>query len=373
MAKTGSTELGAILAELVAGATKPSASALAGTLGVAIGLLLLCVLCITPELLANAGNGYFTRNADDEWGRLTSHVLHTGLSPSPPYGVLVVAASTIQEAISSGPHLEELIHEMTGKKVAVNLTTAGDLTHWDAVTVLDHVPEGFRGIIVLQVSGELLSLTPERFARFATSSRFAVYSPSADEMVREAGLETPRKGDNYFLDFYKFFLARPSAAINLVRGPLHPDLHRAENWRIVSQAEFENTALKGKKRWDGYVEHHEENLRVFERLIEMARKRPDVRIALLNNIRNPKAVPLIFDTPEMLALRGQYTADITKFCLENDVPYWNLGEASHLEADDFVDTSHMHDKEGRARFSRALAEKLAALVATGQAAVEAPA
>jgi len=346
------------LREFVHGATKPSLPALVGALAVAVFLFLLCVTLITPDLLATKGYRYVLVNPGDEYACLTSEVLRVGRFPSCDLTVAVIGSSTTREAISDADHLEQLLLEKTKRSVTVYVLATGGLNHWEAVCVLDCIRDRFRGLVVLEVSPVKLSLERDHLRGFAEKPRLALDSSAFDEEVRLAGLEVPRRVNNYFLDHYQFFVARPGALLNLVNGPVQPKFHFAEHWRPPTEQEWER-AVRHLASWQKtYRDNRDANLGVYARLIRRLRERDGNDIVLLEAVCNPRASAVILSTPEAKQLHEEYKADITRFARENNVAYWDLSAAAQLVPEDFVDHHHIRSPEVRRRYTEALAARL---------------
>ncbi len=349
------------LGEFARGAYRPSLPALAGSVLVALALLGACTCLITPEVVGGAGRGYFVRNDEDHYAGLTAQILHLGKTARRVPSVVLIGASSTREAFSSTGELERSLLEETGEEFVVHNLTSDGITHWEAQGVWDFIGGKFPGMVVLEISPLNLSRSPADLGDMGRDWRFALDSPSFDDELRIAGVTAPRRTGNYFLDHRRFFLARPIVLLNLFRGPVTIKPHRAEEWRRLSGPEFLRAATRAGRWRETYRENREANMAVYDRIVRRMTGAEGIKVLLLDSTRNPAADALNFASDEHRALLDTYHADAAQLARSPRVDYAGLRDEAGLTPADFVDASHVNNPDGRSRYTRALAKRLAAL------------
>ncbi|MDM8559128.1 hypothetical protein [Candidatus Parabeggiatoa sp. HSG14] len=342
------------------GATKPSLPALLGTLGVASTLFLLFVTLLTPDIMATKGYGYFFDSPIDDYAYLTSETLRISKTAPPHPSIILMGASNIQEAVYA-KYLEKQLQEKLKQPITVYKLTAGGLFLREQICLLDKIRNRFQGIVVLQV-------TPTRRLAFDRGhlienitghSRLAMYCPKFDEEMRLAGVEPVKWKGNYFLDHYKFFMARlPALLKNIVTGPVQWSPQNAEDWRPPTKKQWERS-LKTLVQWqETYHENRDANFGVYKRLVQLLREN-GIEIAFLEGIRNPAAESIIFAKSSVVKIYNEYQSDVTKFAQNMKVPYWNLAKFANFKPEDFIDHIHLKRREARHRYTEILAIRIA--------------
>ena len=357
----GRNSLATWLGEFARGATRPSLPALAGSIAVALGLLGACAFLITPEAVGGPGRGYFSRDNEDRYADLSSEILHLGRTAPRVPSVVLIGASSTREAFSSAEELELLLLEETGETFAVYNLTSDGITHWEAQGVWDFIGGKFPGMVALEISPLNLSRPAAELEDLGRDWRFALDSPGFEEELRIAGAPVPRRSGNYFLDHLRFFLIRPAALLNAVRGPVTVKRHRAEEWRTLSEPEFVRAATRAGRWLATYRENRDANMAVYERIAGRMTSGEGMKVLLLDSTRNPSADALNFATDEHRALLDTYHADAEALARSPRVDFGDLRDEAELTPADFVDASHVNNPDARSRYTRALAKRLAAL------------
>ena len=352
--------------EFLDGATKPSFPALLGTLSVAIIIFLLFVILLTPDFLATKGYGYFFGGPADNYAYLTSETLRISKTAQPQQkSIILMGASNIKEAVKA-KYLERLLQDKTKQPITVYNLTAGGLFLWEEICLLDKIRNRFRGIVVLQIApARRLALDRAHLKGSITRhSRLAMYCPKFDEEMRLAGVSKPQWIGNYFLDFYKFFVARlPALLKNLVNGPVTWHAQNAQNWRPPTQKEWKRSVDSIVKWQKTYHENRAINFEVYRRLIRYLRK-SGIEIAFLEVIRNPAAEAIIFAKPEVVKIYQEYQSDVIKFTQEMKIPYWDLAKFANLKQEDFIDQVHLKKDKARRRYTAILATRITDMLST---------
>jgi len=352
------------LAEVWRAATTPSLAALVGTLSVSIVIFLSCLVFLTPDLVAKYGY-YLMEDPNDNYAYLTAKVLQMQRTPSINNDVVIVGNSAAKEAIVAN-YLEQSLQQKMQIPFTVHKLSVGGLFLWEQICVLNNIRDQIHGVVIIQVQPTYLALDRDHLKGGITRhSRLAMYCPLFDEEMRLAGVEAPRWTNNYFLDHYKFFIARLHAfMINLVRGPVTWRSHDAETWRPPTPSQWDR-AVKNITRWQkDYHKYRASNLEVYRRLIQYLQQKDDVRVVLLDATINPRAEAIIFKDLKIKELYVEYQQDMKNFAQEMHIPFLDLGNAEDFQAEDFIDHVHLSKPSARRRYTEALAVQLVNVISS---------
>ncbi len=350
--------------EFYKGATRPSLPALLGIVLVMGTLLLLCLAALTPDFVGAHAPGYFMVSEKDDYAYISAETLAIRRSkPSGP-SVVIVGASGVREACSDVGHIEDRLAETLGHPVNVFLLAAPNLTTWEQTWIAETLLGSFHGILVMDLSPRKMTHGTEFLAGLAKSPRLALpIKGLADELLL-AGLEPSRNSGNFFLDNYRFFLARPSATLNIARGPFKAKLHRSGDWRVFNEKQWAAAIERLAAYNRPYRQNSEANLEVIGRMLGRLKTNPDVQAVLIETAQNQRLRDAASEVPELRGWLEQYAADIGVLVREQGVPYWRLDEEAGLTPEDFVDTSHLQSAQAMRRYAEVLADRLAPLLKT---------
>jgi hypothetical protein len=327
-----------------------------GAIAIAAGLLLACVLLITPQAIARMNPGYLVDEGKNDFAFTSWRAFRIVEAGPQPAAVTLLGASSMLQGITSETDVERVIRERTGRSVPVHDLTAGGLSLWDMASLMDLIGDRFDGVIVFGIGAELLATPGSELKYLAKHPRLAFGTPVFDEEVRKAGFDPQERTGNYFIDNSQFFTARIGALRRLITGPVEY-LRHSEKRRTLDQRTWQ-FQIDRVSAWirDGYHANARANFEVLERIIARARERGDVRIALLVTPVNPRALAE-FEP----GTQERFLADARAFAAEVGVELWQLDDDAALKPEDFDDWCHIGDKEVRARYTRLLAEHVADL------------
>lgn len=354
------------LCELTAGAFHPSLPALLGALLVAAVLFLSCVALLTQDLLAEANCGYFMVDWKDDYAYLTCTTLQAARRSSPEPVIALIGASALRESIAGADELAGLMEEALGRTVRVVPLTAAGLTHWEAAGIAGLVAGHLQGVVILEVSPGKMALPRGFFEDLVRQPRLALDSGVFDYEAGLAGIGVPRRTGNFFLDHHGFFSARPTAVLNLMTGPVIPDLHQARTWRSLSEDEWAKAETSLFHRVGAYPENGACNFEVMGRTIERLREAGGIQPVLLESVRNPRADQIMRDSPACREALTRYEEDVRAYAAAWDVPYLDITAEAELTPEAFIDTSHLWDMDAAKRYTRVLASHVAALMKNTQ-------
>jgi hypothetical protein len=342
------------------GATQPSLPVLGGTLGVAVTIFGLMLTLLTPDLLATKGYGYFLTDPSDDYAYLTSETLRIRKEAPSRASVALIGDSFFQEALHP-KYLERELQDQTHQPITVYKLAVGGLFLWEEICILDNIRHQFQGVIVLHVQPPLLSQGREHLKGGITRhSRLALYCSAFDAEMQLAGISPPKWTGNYFIDHYKFFVARlPALLKNLITGPVPWSDHNAEQWRPPTKQQWDR-AVNSLVRWQkDYRRNREANFGVYARLLQLLRSSGKIQVVLVETTINPRAYSLITAIPDTKRFYEEYQTDMNRFAQEQNVPYWDIGTVANLlHTEDFIDHIHIKSPQARKRYAAELARRL---------------
>ncbi|OQW91830.1 MAG: hypothetical protein BWK79_16040 [Beggiatoa sp. IS2] len=352
------------LREFIEGATKPSIAALLGTLGVAGVVFLACLTVITPKFMATTGYGYFMTNPVDEFAYLTSETLRIVNTNPQPVSVILVGTSSTREALAGTHDLEQLLAAKIQQPVNVYDLTSGNLNHWEAACMLDSLRGHFHGVAVLEISTLMLAYGHDRLQIIADQPRLALDCPAFTEELRLASITVPPTSANYFLRHYKFFISRSHAILlNLIRGPVVRNPNKIAGWGAPSAQRRKMGQQRFLEVLDVYQANSPPNFAVYQRMMAASQANGQVKVALVEALRNPEIDEIMFTTkPAGKQVYAEYQATVTQFAQQNATPYWDIGSVAHFKAADFSDHTHLQSPTARQQYTEMLATHLAELL-----------
>lgn len=350
-----------LLLEFLRAATTPSLAALIGTLCVAGTIFLLCLALLSPHSIVKYGY-YLMEDEKDDYAYLTTEVLKIKYNIHNGLGVIVVGNSASKEAVDA-KYLAEQLSKKMSYPIPIRKLAVGGLFLVEEVCLLDNIDDTFQGIIVIQIEPPRLAFDKKVLKGGITKhSRLAMYCPAFDEEMKIAGVEPQHWLDNYFLDHYKFFVARLLAVLlNTLRGPRHWDTYGSDDWLVPTQTQWERAVTRFARWQDNYLENRGDNFGIYERIIQRLLKK-NIQVALLETTINPRTEELIYQTPEKKKLYEQYYAEVSQFAQKMGIPYWNFSVEANLKVEDFIDHIHISKPKARRRYTEALVNQLVSLL-----------
>lgn len=353
--------LPAPLREFIHGLTRSSLAALAGIVLVALGWLALAVTTLTEGFMAGRGYGMLMTSPSDEYAYLTHRSLRYGLEPPAEPMVVLIGSSNLREAITDEPDIEQRLEAETGRRFSAAVMAAGGLTHWDAMMLLDQFRGGARGIVLLEISSRMLARGRAQLTGTYERPRLALRSPTLEDEATRVGSAARDGTGSYFVDFRRFFLARPKAMANALSGAPRRKLHMTDTWRPPTDAEWEGRIIPNAGRWvSEYAEHSRANLDAIERLI-VALRDGWWRVAIVVAQDNPRVEREVLADQAAANAMTAFRADLDDLSRRAGTPVWWLREPASLAEADYFDHTHLIGPEPRARFTEALCERLAVL------------
>jgi len=345
---------------LLEGATRPSPAGLLGTLAVTGIWVLLTALFLGPSTLA--GHRWVAEPIDD-FAWLAGNIVRYQQADAATLQVAVLGTSATREAISDGAGLQAELEVLLDRPVRVHLLTAGSLYPLEYLVVADHLPVGASGVLVVEVSERQLGLDPQTWRWLAANPRLPLDSPSYRTAVAEAGFEPRSRIPGLYLsEHLDFFAARLAPRALQGFAPVPYDLHPVD----VLAPPADRDWARMRENWEGWLAsfeaYHEPVVPTLRGLVERAHGTTGSRVAFLQAPRNPQFIEWVAGQAPVAGERNEaYQGRVQQLSRELGVPLWDLLEAADVRAEDFRDHAHLGEPEARERYTRALAEAVAAV------------
>ncbi len=345
--------------QLLEGATRPSGAGLLGTLGITALLMVLTAVLLRPGGLADHR---WVAEPIDDFAWMAGNVVRYQQGSPEAFHLAVVGTSATREALSDGASLQAELSALMDRPVEVHMLLAGSLYPLEFLVVADHVPPGVPGMVVVEVSERNLGLEPHTWHWLARNPRLPLHSPSYRSRAAAAG-HPPRLmiPGVYLSEHVDFYAGRIFPRVMQRFEPIPYHLHPVDALGPPSEHE-----------WGIMQSHYESYLRVYdafqdqvvpiyEQIVATVHQRSASRVAFLQAPRNPRFTEMMQERSQpnrMLADR--YQAHVQQLAQDLGVPYWDIRGPAQIQPESFRDHTHIADPAARTRFTRALAEAVAA-------------
>ena len=295
---------------------------------------------------------------DYEFG--TSQALR--LLRAPPRGphVALIGTAAMRETLTADSDIESRLASGLGRKMPVIDFMSGGQSGIEMAAFADSLGRDFEGVVVLGVSFSRLAADSSELAKLVAEPRLAFVSPAADAEIRAAGFQVPARTGNYFIDNYKFFVARYRTTLwHLLTGERPEHATRTYLGRAPADArQWASDAAILKARSAHYDDRAEGNLGAMDRLVKLFPDRSKVKIVLLEIPLNPRAEAEVLG-PDFVA---KHRARLRDFAAREGVLYWDLNESAGLTPADFQDWAHVNTASGQEQWTGHLVGRLVPLI-----------
>lgn len=345
--------------ELWRGLTEPSLAAVSAAIALALTLFGVCALTITPEMIAD---GTFVTFAGDDEAAITAAALSQAKTPLNRVNVVLIGSSASREALENVHGVELRVGPLLGidgRDVTFRALTAGALTHVNAAALIDTLPPGFHGLVVLEISERNLALDQQESVWPRVGPRLPLDSPLHDQLLGRLGVPAPRRTGNLFIDHHDFFLARPAVLGLLWREPIVPAFHQIDGFPEPTAAQWDHIVAQAGEWMGDYDERSPINLDLYAWLIGHLQAHPKVGVALLQAMRNPNVTARAYAEPAAAAMWARYHADVDALAARTGVPIWRIAEDAMIDGSMYRDGAHVVVPEGRRRFTEDFARRIA--------------
>ena len=342
----------------------PSWLGTAGAVLVCLVWFSCCTIFVTPKRFA-AAPGRFADNPQDEFPFVKARAMRVASDPAAAdtYRVILIGDSAIGEAITSPKDLQRRIQRQVRQHVLVTPLIAGGLDQLEAVDLCAMVRDHMRGQVILQISPYNMALihTHEMYDKALTGTGFETQEMSDEFAI--AGMHRPVYFHNFFLRNHQFMLARISAFMRLLK-PLHdPTMLLHSEKRDSSEARFQRDAKNTYLVTKGLHTKSIPNVAMYERIITPLKAR-GIEVALLESPLDPRMVKL-----DGVGNRGITTTDrkayhqvCEKLVADTGSSLWDLARKVKFSSKDFLDYIHIGKQPARIRYTKALANRIAASI-----------
>src|SRR5579859_2954031 len=316
--------------------------------------ILSAILFVKENVMSGPWAAMLAQDRLDDYEFGTTDALR--LMQNPPRGphVALIGTAAMREALTADSDIASrlsmpVIDFMSGGQSGIEMAAFADSLGAD-----------FQGVVVLGVSFSRLAADSSELAKLVEEPRLAFTSTAADAEIRAAGFTPPARTGNYFLDNYKFFVARYRTTLwHLITGEAPVHATRTYLGRPAADAkQWASDAAILKARTAHYDDRAEGNLGAMDRLVRLFPDRDKVKIVLLEIPLNPRA--------ETEVLGGEFVAKhrarLRAFAEKEGVLYWDLNESAGLAPADFQDWAHINTASGQERWTGQLIGKLVPLI-----------
>ena len=342
------------------GLTKASLVSLFMAMGICIFAILSAIIFIKENVMISPSAAILAQDPLDDYQFGTSQALR--LLQAPPKGphVALIGTAAMREALTSDGDIESRLAGALGRSMPVIDFMSGGQSGIEMAAFAESLGRDFEGVVVLGVSFSRLAADSSELAKLVEEPRLAFVSPAGDTEIRAAGFKGPARTGNYFIDNYKFFVARYRPALwHLISGERPEHVTRTYLGRPAADAkQWESDAAILKARVAHYDDRAEGNLGAMDRLVKLFPDRAKVKIVLLEIPLNPRA--------ETEVLGGDFVARhrarLRAFADKEGVLYWDLNESARLTPADFQDWAHINTAAGQEHWTAQLIGKLVPLV-----------
>ncbi len=350
-------------AALASGLLRPSLVAVIIAVGSCGGAIIAADLLITEDSMMGPNATVFAQDALDDYCYATSDALRFQHNPPKGDHVALIGTAAMREAIETDEQVASRIERGFGKSIPVIDFMSGGQSGIEMAAFADSLGRDFEGVVVLGVSFSRLAADSSELAKLVEEPRLAFASPAADAEIRAAGFTPPARTGNYFIDNYKFFVARYRTTLwHLVTGKAPEHATRTYLGRAPADAaQWASDAAILKARTGHYDDRAEGNLGAMKRLIALFPDRSKVKIVLLEIPLNPKAQDEVLGRDFV----SKHRARLQAFAEREGVLYWDLNQSVGLTPADFQDWAHVNTASAQERWTGQLTDRLQTLLAKG--------
>jgi hypothetical protein len=205
--------------------------------------------------------------------------------------------------------------------------------------------------------------TEEIYQKSITS--IGIDSPAMGDAFAAVNLPRPHYLQNFFIRNRHFLLSRIDACSRLLRPLPEPRDHLRPKERDSSKQRFARDAQHTYLDTRGMRSKSVANLAVYQCIVDPLRAR-GIKVAMLESPMNPKLASYNgqndkgidpSDKKAYRELRAQLAED-------TGAVVWDLARKTKLVSKDFADYIHIEREPARARFTKALADRIVASIPT---------
>jgi len=328
--------------------------------------LIFCVCCLNiTEARFLRSPGRFSLDKEDEFPFVKAKAMRIGsAAPSAKtYRVVLIGDSAIEEAITSPEDLQRRVQRRAGRKVSVTCLLAGGMNQFEAADLCGVMQDHLHGEVVLQISPYHMAMIPTSELYHKTVTSIGVDSTQLADAFARVNLPRPRYFGNFFLRNHAFLFARTAAWLRLFRPLPEPRLHVRPKERDSSMQRFQRDAQHTYLDTKGMRSKSAANLAVYQCITGPLGAR-GVKVALLESPMNPRLASYNGENGRGInpSDKKAYRELRALLAEQSHAVVWDLSRKAKLVSKDFADYIHIEREPARARFTRALADQIAASI-----------
>ena len=334
------------------GASTPSLGVLAAIVTLAGAQFVAILLWLTPQRIADEGPGLWMNDPWDHSAYVTAEALRMERSDPETLGIAVLGSSSMRHVFEDHEAFRVRLAERFESPVQMHFLAAGGQSLWESELLLDHLPDGFRGAVVIGVHPGRAIYDPGALGEWLEQPRLGLEAESTRRLRDRFGLPQPEQTGFYFLDHMPFLAARRVAiARNLLTGP---QAYAKHGRRIDAPLSAEAVAMRDAGA-PSLMKHWEEDgaagARALQRLVErLSAAGIEVIVAFSPLHPNVEA-----HHPEAVA---RFRALMRESAVRAGASVLDFNTEAALAEDDFRDVFHLDTSGARARCEDALALEL---------------
>lgn len=339
------------------GLARPSPTALwVAGLTVLVWLALAVVLGSPEQLLGAGPPGLWAEGPTDDDAFVAARALEVAAAPR-RNRVVLLGTSADLFAIASPTELASRLAEIRDRRTDVRSLGGRGRVLFEQRALLEIAGPGLGDVLILGFGPLVLTPTPDDLRERIRDPRLPFEPEPARAELRLLGLEPGQRTGVGFVDHHRFFVLRlPALARNLVFGIPEQDRGDIARGRPPT---FWQTVAEGQLRsMDAFGAHREAGLAATRRLLDRALELGVRRVVLLEMPASSRTRAELYGP----AVRDTYLQAVSALSSEARVAHWDLADEAALTEDDFLDFVHLGTPEATARFTDALAARLAALL-----------
>lgn len=349
-------------ASLCCGLIKPSAASVCGIGIVLAASLSICLIGITPRVLAKLNTRYLiTLDPVDHYAEVSFLAMRLHEESDPPFAIMLTGDSAMRAAVTDVELLEPAAAEAIGEPAAGHNLTAMGMKLVEMAGVIDYAAANMdEGILLLQLGQFQLSTTPEQYRDLVVNPRLGVAGEAYDEELRFNAGAIPRRTGIYFVDHYRFYSLRLNQGLTrkLLCGPREQFARHTGTGEPLADWQWRSRTEKLREHLAHYHDRRDANMAIVRRMIDRLRKGGRFEIVLLEPPINPR-----FEHIQDADVVTDHQRYMREQAAALGVRYWNLTREAALREEDFQDFSHLADNAAQGRYTAVLADRVAQLAA----------
>lgn len=346
-----------VLRSFLQGATQPNLASASIMLGIVLASFLAYIAVVNDRLMASDGYRYFMDGDLDTQTYATHQLLSA--RPGNDTSVFVFGSSVMVRCIKDRSTLAERVSAKSNREViAYDLSTDAQ-NNWEVEAMIDRIPDGGRGVVVLGASYGMWMNSPEDLEELIEAPKLGFPTPTIDDAAREMGLDVPLRTGIFALDASPYYLPRRTLVLkNLVRGgEVYGDPLEAYWMDMVNDPDFWAEEKAQLPEYAAAVDANlEMNLASVARAIETLRTKGDYEMILFDAPINPGW----FELEDGRAFFTKINQAMSALADEHGVAFASARDLVDLTASDFVDfEGHISNDTARMACTEAVSDLVA--------------